>query len=484
MTQRVMTSANASLYISYYSIYPTEGSFIIEESEQALNILSQLAFVRDNVTSGKLSTIEAFQYYTLLNSYLCELTQIVSKHINLITIKNDLLAFTYFVKYKESIAKQRGIGSVLLNYNFTPFIYNYFVSTVAESDQYFALFTGVVDSNLFEYYNQFITTSNFTMISSSLRTTILSRLGQSTQIDPLEWFNNMTLLINGLKNVEDYMNGYIVQKCNTAYITTVVSLTLYSIGFFVLIAVAAIVAIVITRSIIRPWHRMHTLQDETMRRYVPTGFLRLMERRALNEVELGEYIVKSLDVLFADIRGFTSLSEKMTPKDNFEFLNQYLSLVGPIFRNNHGFIDKYIGDGVMGLFPLPECSLYACVEIQLAIQQFNLKNKGVYPEIHLGIGVHSGSVVAGLIGELGRVQGTIISDTVNTASRIEGITKVFGARILTSLDTLSTFNNVSRPVITRPVGVVKVVGREKAVELYEVLITELDQSKINTKANI
>jgi class 3 adenylate cyclase len=186
-------------------------------------------------------------------------------------------------------------------------------------------------------------------------------------------------------------------------------------------------------------------------------------------------------------RGFTSISEKMTPKENFQFLNEYLSTIGPIFRSNNGFIDKYIGDGIFSLFPRPGSSLKACIDIQLAIDSFNKLHKERYPNVNLGIGVHTGSVVAGLIGETGRVQGTIIGDTVNTASRIESLTKRYGARIMTSKETLDSHhsylsenNLMSAAVNYRYLGRIRVVGKEVPVEMYEILIPEMDALKIST----
>lgn len=86
-------------------------------------------------------------------------------------------------------------------------------------------------------------------------------------------------------------------------------------------------------------------------RFVPREFLRFLEKESIVDVKLGDQVQKEMTVLFSDIRSFTSLSESMSPKENFNFLNSYLKRVGPVIRNHNGFIDKYIGDAIMALFP-------------------------------------------------------------------------------------------------------------------------------------
>jgi two-component system sensor histidine kinase ChiS len=86
-------------------------------------------------------------------------------------------------------------------------------------------------------------------------------------------------------------------------------------------------------------------------RFVPLEFLEFLDRESIIDVQLGDQVQKEMTVLFSDIRSFTTLSEQMTPKETFDFINDYLQRVGPVIRDRHGFIDKYIGDAVMALFP-------------------------------------------------------------------------------------------------------------------------------------
>lgn len=173
----------------------------------------------------------------------------------------------------------------------------------------------------------------------------------------------------------------------------------------------------------------------------------------------------------------------MGPVKTFEFLNAYLERIGPVFKRYSGFIDAYIGDGVMALFDQRPCwSISAAIEIQRRITKFNEEFADYYPELKLGIGIHSGDVSCGLVGSEGRVQGTMISDAVNTASRIESLTKRYGAKILVSQEALSNIPE-NCDIIYRYIGRVRAVGKDTGVDLYQILddFSEADQSLYATK---
>jgi class 3 adenylate cyclase/HAMP domain-containing protein len=204
-------------------------------------------------------------------------------------------------------------------------------------------------------------------------------------------------------------------------------------------------------------------------RFVPHDFLHLLGKESILEVDLGDQVQQDMAVLFSDIRNFTTISEAMSPADNFNFINSYLSQVGPEIRSHKGIIDKYIGDAVMGLFPgSVEDAIDAALAMQKKAQEHNShKENESYPAIKIGVAVHTGKVMLGTIGEDERMDGTVISDTVNLASRLEGLTKVFGSNVLISDTVFKNLKNPERYFI-RLVDKARVVGRKDPVTLYEV----------------
>lgn len=202
-------------------------------------------------------------------------------------------------------------------------------------------------------------------------------------------------------------------------------------------------------------------------RFVPETFLKLINKDDITTVQLGDNAEKTMAVMFADVRGFTSISEKMTPQQNFAFINTLLVGLGPRIRQNHGFIDKYMGDGIMALFPRhPADALNAAVMMHQELHNFNRQTNNQDP-IAIGIGLHLGALMLGTVGEPERMDGTVIADVVNTASRLESLTKRYGVTILASEELLHAVGNVEKYQI-RMLGRVRAKGKNQSVTLYEV----------------
>lgn len=205
-------------------------------------------------------------------------------------------------------------------------------------------------------------------------------------------------------------------------------------------------------------------------RFVPAESLKLLGKSNLTDLRHGDWQRIRLAVLFADIRGFTSLSETMTPEENFRFINSYLSRMGPIIRKHGGFIDKYIGDAIMALFPrLPGNALDAAVAMQKEMQVYNRhRAKCGYAPVRIGIGIHFGDTIIGTIGENERIEVTVISDTVNVASRLESLSKRYGAGIVVSGALLSEIPGRKKYRV-RYTDRVRAKGRQTPIDIFEVL---------------
>lgn len=210
--------------------------------------------------------------------------------------------------------------------------------------------------------------------------------------------------------------------------------------------------------------------NKSLSRFVPFQFLDFLKKKSILEVNLGDQVHEVMTILFADIRSFTTLSEDMTPEENFRFLNSFLSNVVPVIREEGGFVDKFIGDGIMALFPeSPDHALRAAICLQEAVRKYNRnRDKAGYRNIQIGIGLHCGSIMLGTIGEHDRMETTVISDTVNIASRMEQMTKTFGTSIIISLRMYDLMKDHSDFEI-RNLGPVQVKGKKKKMGLLEVL---------------
>ncbi|MEM9771196.1 MAG: response regulator [Cyanobacteria bacterium P01_D01_bin.73] len=209
-------------------------------------------------------------------------------------------------------------------------------------------------------------------------------------------------------------------------------------------------------------------------KFVPREFLNILSKESILDVKLGDAVQQEMSVLFSDIRDFTPLSEGMSPEDNFRFINGYLSQMEPAIRENNGFIDKYIGDAIMALFPgNADDSLKAAIAMLRQLKDYNrAKIDSDLPTIRTGIGINTGSLMLGTVGGEKRMDTTAISDAVNLASRIESLTKVYGVSLLISDRTFIDLRD-SNQYRMRIVDRVVVKGKTENVTLFEVFDTDL-----------
>ncbi|SKB15789.1 Adenylate/guanylate cyclase with GAF sensor(S) [Planktothrix sp. PCC 11201] len=204
-------------------------------------------------------------------------------------------------------------------------------------------------------------------------------------------------------------------------------------------------------------------------KFVPSQFLQFLEKSSIVDVKLGDNVQLEMSVLFSDIRDFTTLSESMTPEENFKFINSYLSQMEPAIVENHGFIDKYIGDAIMALFSGDaDHALKAGISMLKRLDKYNIgRLQNNDPQLKIGIGINTGSLMLGTVGGQNRMDGTVISDAVNLASRVEGLTKNYQVSLLITQQTYSRLKNPLDYCI-RTIDVVKVKGKSEAVTVYEV----------------
>lgn len=204
-------------------------------------------------------------------------------------------------------------------------------------------------------------------------------------------------------------------------------------------------------------------------KFVPKQFLSFLGKESILDVKLGDQVQKEMTIMFSDIRGFTTLSEKLQPKEIFGFMNDYLRVMEPIIRRQGGFIDKYIGDAIMALFPAKsDAALDAALSMVRALDEFNRTNDIAqkYP-IKVGIGIHTGRMMLGTIGGEERMDSTVISDAVNIAARIESLTKEYKCSLLISESTRDYLQSPGQYTFEK-VDSVLLKGKTEPVEIYKV----------------
>ncbi len=220
--------------------------------------------------------------------------------------------------------------------------------------------------------------------------------------------------------------------------------------------------------------------NATFEQFVPKQFLRRIASEDWETIELGRGENAFLTILFSDIRGFTELSEQMSPQEVLNFLNSYLQRMNTPIHTHHGFVDKFIGDAIMALFESQYGSpneaarnaVNAAVGMQEAVKVYNRHRANCgYAPVSIGIGIHSGPVIVGTIGSEDRMDSTVLGDAVNLASRLEGLTKQYQSRIIVSSQTFRLLED-DTDLLWRELDYVAVKGKQKPVSIFEIFSTD------------
>ncbi|MDM8566641.1 bacteriohemerythrin, partial [Candidatus Halobeggiatoa sp. HSG11] len=281
--------------------------------------------------------------------------------------------------------------------------------------------------------------------------------------EPSHWWKISTGRINLLKQIEDKMLFDLkISATNFKQNAQIIFIAylIFTIGIILLTFFYA-------RIVLRKTSQAYS-------RFVPNELLKLLNKKNILNIQLGNNLELEMTVLFSDIRSFTSLSEKMSPQENFDFINAYLSEIIPIIHANNGIIDKYIGDAIMALFIKADDAINAAIDM-VKIQK--------YQGIESGIGLNTGNLMLGIIGEKKRLQCTVISDTVNVASRLENITKTYKVPLIISQNTFDNLENTSLYKY-RFIDNIKVKGRSKYLNVFEVFDGEEEITKKGKLANL
>ena len=231
---------------------------------------------------------------------------------------------------------------------------------------------------------------------------------------------------------------------------------------------------------------LHNIHAATSK-FIPTKFLHSLGYEAITEVKLGDHVEMEVSVMFADIRDYTSLAESMTPTENFKFVNAFTRRMGPMIIQSGGFVNQYLGDCIMSVFPegqQTEGAVNAAINMQKMLTAYNKeREKKSRTPVRVGIGIHTGPLILGIIGDNQHLEASTIADTVNTSARMESLTKHFGASIIVSENCKSQLSYAEQ-YNYRYLGPVQLKGKKAVIGIYEFFDGEMEeqvQAKFDSK---
>ena len=220
-------------------------------------------------------------------------------------------------------------------------------------------------------------------------------------------------------------------------------------------------------------------------RLVPYQLLNLLEAKSIVDVKLGDQVERKMTIMFSDIRDFTPLSESMTPAENFEFINAYLSQMEPVISRHRGIIDKYIGDAIMSLFEHgADDALSGAIAMLERLGYYNAgRIRAGYAPIQIGIGLNTGVVMIGTVGGLNRMDSTVIGDAVNLTARLEEATKTYRAPLIISQNTLYDLADPGKYSI-RFLDRIRVKGKSQPLSIYEVFNNDAEELRNSKRESL
>ncbi len=229
---------------------------------------------------------------------------------------------------------------------------------------------------------------------------------------------------------------------------------------------------------------------EKFRLFVPEALMERIAPKGVESIQLGNATEEEVTVLLCDIRDFTAMTESQPPSETINWLNEFFSQMSQAIDAHFGFIDKFMGDALLAVFDRSEShatdAIQAAVTMQQQIAGFNQDYQAyqLKEPLRVGIGIHTGKAAIGALGSQLRMEPTVIGDVVNTASRLEHLTKIYGCSLIASETTVNALQNNSK-FCYRWLDQVVPTGKQEHLNLYEILGTSehaLDPLKVQTQA--
>jgi len=427
-------------------------------------IFDKLKLIEDKrrlIDDLKSSVEEALFYYTEIIELLLANINHLSARIIHVELSNQFLAYINILQVKEKAGIERAtLNNALSQGYFAQGACEKFISLIEAQNIFIGNFFFVATSIQKARYRETMQ-GEFIIGVNKIRKKVLAhhsnkRSSHSFSVTPTHWWRIATSRIEFFKVVEDHISSELKSAV----------LKLRQNALFLFIFHLTITGGMILFTL---FYGNSTLKaiEQAYARFIPNEFLRLLNKKRILDIQLGNQKEMEMTVLFSDIRSFTSLSEKMSPQENFDFLNTYLGEMGPIIETHHGFIDKFIGDAIMALFVNADDAVNAAIAMVKIQQNQNVRT---------GIGINTGKLMLGIIGETKRLQCTVISDAVNIASRVESLTKTYKLPLII---TQSAFDNLKNPAeyAIRFLDNLKVKGRLAPTQIFEVFDGESKEAR-------
>ena len=465
--QRAVVDAicNVALFDAAISSSLEQRDTIVERMKRHLSVVSAL---RAKVAGNLISGLDSFDAYTAQITNVIDVLALAASDSRLQPLRVQLQNLLLLRHVNNNFALCRGVGSYLLNLNqsLSSIELAAVTSCRIATQSYLTMLQTIGDAAARRY---FAIWSNNTNVALSLEMEAQFVAGNYRGLSGTVWFDTYTNALNQMltedeKLLDDVRRGDTIR--NDAFVEGMKLLAALVASFMA--AAATVYNQNLSRKKIEAALKMSSQLTMAVRRFVPRNQLRVMGVRSILEVSPGDHTEVAQSLLFSDIRGFTAISAKMTNEDLFQWLQTFFHKMTGITERHNGFVDKFIGDAIFSVFSSPRQAVTCGIEMQWCTEQINAKMNALTTGdmLQIGVGIHHGVVVAGVLGDKTRLTCTLIASCVNLASRLEGLTKAFGAKIIISRDVMERIDMAAH--LHRYLGFIQVQGATAPLDIFEI----------------
>lgn len=408
--------------------------------------LNSIEAKRKLIDDLNISLEKELLYYTDIIDLLLVNINRLSTSITHAKLSNQIKAYVNLLYAKEKAGIERAtLNNVLSRGYFNSDLYNQFISLIEAQNIYLGKFFFSATTAQKKHYHNFMSEELIKKFEEVRQATVNYQLHK----EATDWWKIATARIEQFEKIGEQLSYDLKVSASMLKKNAQFRFILY----LIITGSMILLTLFYSRLILKETELAYA-------RFVPNEFLRLLNKQRILDTQLGNYKEMEMTILFSDIRSFTALSEKMSPQENFDFINAYLKEMEPIIRKHNGFVDKYIGDAIMALFIRADDAIHAAIDM-LKVQ---------HQEVETGIGINTGKLMLGIIGEKNRLQCTVISDAVNLASRVESLTKSYKTSLIITQNTLNNLTDSTRYAI-RFIDNLQVKGREEKINIFELINT-------------
>jgi class 3 adenylate cyclase/preprotein translocase subunit SecG len=447
----------------------------VETAQLAIGGYRQAVLSRsDNSTGSVLIFYDAF-----IQSILSMLSTVIRDANTDACINSYLL----YLNLMELIEQMQTMGSVIYATNvLTPDRYWSFIYCQGTRNNVGAAWKASADPDVYNYYLNSVppeVTQSINTMEQYIAANVAGFTGKSLY-SLSNWRGNMTVLKDSVDDVRKKMEAQMDTDVNNVHKKASTVITVLSIFTGILASAAIVSAVVLSFTIVGPWRRLNTIQEMAVSKFVPKGFLKMLEYKSIADVTLGKYIEKDLTIMEVEISDFSTIRKDMKQNEVFQFLNAYLQHVGPLVRRQGGYIDRYRGERFTALFPDASRATRSCIEIHSAVESFNEIYMNEFPKIQIQSSVNTGTVLIGTVGEDQRMDCALIGHHSQVIEKLERLQKKFNSRMLMTKEVIAKSGRYMKESSYRRLGTITIESSQETKEVYEVF-RKRDSQKVASK---